>query len=119
MKPRFLLDEHVNRAVQRQIRRQYAEIDVLAVGDLNAPPSGTPDPDLLVWAEAHGFLLVTEDRSTMPVHLARHLDAERHSSGVLYIRPGASSRQIIEELHLIWTVATAEEFRDQALFIPL
>ena len=47
MKPRFLLDEHVNRAIQRQLWRLDSRIEVLAIGDPGAPPSGTPDPDLL------------------------------------------------------------------------
>jgi len=49
MKPRFLLDEHVNRAIQRQLRRLDPRIEVLAIGDPGAPPAGTPDPDLLRW----------------------------------------------------------------------
>jgi hypothetical protein len=119
MRPRFLLDEHVNRAVQRQLRRRSAEIEVLAIGDPDAPPRGTSDPEVLIWVEAHGFLLVTEDRSTMPVHLAQHRAAGRHVPGVLWIRPHVGIGEIIEELYLIWSVATAEEFVDQALFIPL
>jgi len=37
MKPRFLLDEHINRAVQRQLRRNQPDTEVLAVGDPGAP----------------------------------------------------------------------------------
>lgn len=33
MKPRFLLDEHINRAIQRQLRRLDPRIDVLAIND--------------------------------------------------------------------------------------
>jgi hypothetical protein len=32
MKPRFLLDENVNRAVQRQLQRLDREIEVLGIG---------------------------------------------------------------------------------------
>jgi len=38
MKPRFLLDENVELAVQRQLRRQDIRIEVLAAGDSGAPP---------------------------------------------------------------------------------
>jgi hypothetical protein len=80
---RFLLDEHSDRAVQRQLRRLDPRIEVLAIGDLGAPPSGTADPDLLVWIEAQGFLLVTKDRRTMPGHLERHLAGDRHVPGII------------------------------------
>ncbi len=36
--PRFLLDEHVPQAIQSQLLRLDAEIDVLMVGQLLAPP---------------------------------------------------------------------------------
>ena len=49
MKPRFLLDEHINRAIQRQLRRLNPQIEVLAIGAPEAPPTGTSDPNLLGW----------------------------------------------------------------------
>jgi len=53
MKPRFLLDEHINRAIQRQLRRHDSTIEVLAIGDPGAPEAGTLDPPLLDWIESH------------------------------------------------------------------
>jgi hypothetical protein len=119
MKPRFLLDEHVNRAIQRQLRRLDPQIEVLAIGDPGAPPAGTSDPDILGWLEENGYILVTENRSTIPVHLSDHFAAGRHIPGVFWIRPGVGIGRIIEELHLIWFVSTAGEYQDRLLFIPL
>lgn len=118
MKPRFLLDEHVNRAIQRQLRRLEPQIEVLVVGDPEAPPKGILDPELLVWLEANGYILVSENRSTIPVHLAEHYAAGRHIPGILWIRPSASLGGITEELYLIWFASTAEEYQDRTLFIP-
>jgi hypothetical protein len=119
MKPRFLLDEHVNRAIQRQLRRLDAQIGVLAIGDPGAPPTGTSDPDILIWLEENGYILVTENRSTIPLHLADHFAAGRHILGVLWIRPDVGIGRIIEELYLIWLASAAEEYQDRLLFIPL
>lgn len=119
MKSRFLLDEHVNRAIQRQLRRLDSRIDALAINDPGAPPAGTPDPDLLLWLEENGYILVTENRSTIPIHLADHYTAGRHVPGVFWIRPGARLGAVIEELYLIWYTSIADEFRDRTLFIPL
>ena len=47
--PRFLLDEHVPRAIQSQLLRLDAEIDVLVVGQPLTPSKGTLDPDILAW----------------------------------------------------------------------
>lgn len=119
MKPRFLLDEHVNRAIQRQLRRLDPEIDVLAIGDPEAPPAGTPDPDILNWMEENRYILVTENRSTIPSHLSDHFAAGRHIPGILWIRPDVGIGRIIEELYLIWVASTADEYEDRPLFIPL
>ncbi len=102
MRPRFLLDEHVNRAIQRQLRRLDPCIDVLASNDPAAPPAGTSDSDILLWIEKSGYILVTEKRSTIPGHLAEHIAAGRHIPGIFWIRPHASLHSIIEELYLIW-----------------
>ena len=119
MRPRFLLDEHIDRVIQRQLRRIDPRIDVLVVGDAFAPPAGTQDPELLIWAEEHTYLLVTEDRATIPNHLADHFAAGRHTAGLFWIRPYTPLGRIIEELYLIWSVSTDDEFIDHAFFIPL
>ena len=119
MKPRFLLDEHVNRAIQRQPSRLDARIEVLAIGDSGAPPAGTSDPDILGWLEENDYILVTENRSTVPVHLSDHFAAGRHIPGVFWIHPDVGIGRIIEELYLIWSASSAEEYQDRTLFIPL
>jgi hypothetical protein len=119
MKPRFLLDEHINRAIQRQLRRLDSRIDVLAIDDPGAPSAGTSDPDLLVWLEEEGYILVTENRSTMPKHLADHYAAGGRIPGILWVRPRVGLGAVIEELYLIWHASTADEYEDRTLFIPL
>ncbi len=119
MKPRFLLDEHVNRAIQRQLRRMNSQIEVLAIGDPGAPPAGTSDPNILGWIEENGYILVTQNRSTIPKYLSDHFVTGRHVPGVFWIRPGVGIGLITEELYLIWSTSTAEEFKDRSLFIPL
>ena len=119
MKPRFLFDEHVNRAIQRQLLRLNPNMDVIAIGDPGAPSTGTTDPEILNWLEESSYILVTENRSTIPRHLSDHFASGRHVPGVFWIRPGISLGKIVEELYLIWNTSSAEEYQDCALFIPL
>lgn len=118
-KPRFLLDENINRALQRQLRRLDAHLEVLAVGDPGAPNVGTADPEILAWIEENEYILVTENRRTMPDHLANHFAAGRHIPGVLWLRPRVGLGRIMEELYLLGSVCAAEEFRDCTLYLPL
>ena len=119
MKPRFLLDEHINRAVQRQLRRLDIRIDVLAIGDSGAPNAGTPDPDILDWLGQNSYILVTRNRRTIPAYLTERWAAGRHIPGIFWIRPGVGIGRVIEELYLIWVASAGEEYKDRALFIPL
>ena len=116
---RFLLDEHVNPAIQRQLRRLNSQIDVLRVGEAEAPPKGMLDREILVWLEQRNYILVTENRNTMPAHFAAYLAAGQHVPGILCIRPDVTIGQIIDELYTIWYASSAEECRDRVQFIPL
>jgi hypothetical protein len=118
VKPRFLLDEHVDPAIQRQLHRLEPRIEILVISQPDAPLKGTLDEDLLIWLEESNYILVTENRSTIPVHLADHFAKGRHIPGILWIRPNVNIGKIIEELYLIWLVSTAEEYQDRTLFIP-
>lgn len=119
MRPKFLLDEHVDPVYQRQLRRRNSQIEVVRIGDRDTLPAGSDDPDILVWAAENDFVVVTEDRSTMPSHIANHISMGRKFAGLLWIRPETSPGRIVEELYLIWMASEAEEYRNQALYIPL
>jgi hypothetical protein len=38
--------------------------------------------------------------------------------GIIWLRPGITLGHIIDELFLIWTASTAEEYQDALLFLP-
>lgn len=67
MSLQYLLDENVHPLYQIQLRRRAPELMVWAVGDPSAPPKGTLDPEILCWCEEHKFVLVTNNRKSMPV----------------------------------------------------
>ena len=66
---KYLLDEHVSPRFRQAFVRREPEMVVRRIGDAGAPPIQSADPDILLWCEAHGFSLVTNNRASMPVHL--------------------------------------------------
>ena len=52
-------------------------------GELNIPPLGS---DILNWCELNGFIVVTNNRNSMPVHLAEHLAQNRYIPGIFVLR---------------------------------
>lgn len=80
---------------------------------------GTPDPDILLWCEENGFILITNNRKTMPVHLASHLAANGHIPGIFILNEDMSMGEILDELILIAKAAFEDEYQDQIIFMPL
>lgn len=68
MSIQYLLDEHIPLLYRTQLVRRVPELTVRIIGDPDAPPRGTLDPDILIWCEIHNFILVTNNRKSMPKH---------------------------------------------------
>ncbi|MBC8117871.1 MAG: DUF5615 family PIN-like protein [Candidatus Saccharimonas sp.] len=100
------------------MRRMEPALDVHRVGQADMPRFGTPDQDILAFCEMSDRLLVTLDRASMPAHVVDHLATGRHMAGVLLVTPGCSFRQLLDDLLLIWSCSTAEEWRDVIHFLP-
>ena len=83
----FLLDEHLPKAWRRALVKRGVTCRIWRVGDPGAPPRASPDPDLLAWCETHSAALLTNNRSTMPGHLADHMAHGRHVPGIFIVEP--------------------------------
>ena len=63
---RYVLDENLRGPLWGLISRHNQKgnnpIDVVRVGDSNAMPLGTKDPELLRWAEEEGRILISHDK---------------------------------------------------------
>lgn len=117
-----LLDEHLRgplwQAILRHNLRGGAELYVVRVGDPPDLPLASEDPEILLWAEREGRILVTEDRHTMFGHLRDHLAAGRHSPGILVIRPGQRIRVLVECLVLVAHAGNPADFADAITYVP-
>ena len=118
----FVLDEHyrgkVARILRSPTRSTGLDIDIVCVGDVPDLPRGTPDEDLLIWAEREGRVVVCRDRATMPGHFHAHLAAGRHSPGVFCVRPKTTVAKLHVELELIVIAGDADDFIDRLDYIP-
>jgi hypothetical protein len=116
---KYLLDEHVNPRLRTALVRREPDMKVRRIGDVGVPPMQTGDPDILLWCEAHGFSLVTNNRASMPVHLRDHLVAGRHVPGVFVLNPNMTMGETIDELILIWAASDSDEYIDQLRYLPV
>jgi hypothetical protein len=118
----FVIDEHLRGALLQAIHTHNARggsfIDAVQVGDPDDLPLGSPDPDILSWAERAGRIVISQDYSTMRVHFDTHLQAARHSPGLLLLAPGSRLQAVVNMLEVIAHAGSPDDFLDQIYYIP-
>jgi hypothetical protein len=72
----------------------------------------------LTAAASEGRIVVTHDRSTMPVHFANFM-AGKDSPGVFILSQDLPLNVAVEELITIWEASEAEEWINTIQFLPL
>lgn len=115
----FLLDENMPSWWHAEIIRQQPHLTVWRVGDPGAPPLQSPDLVILAWCEAHHFLLVTNNRKSMPRHLADHVAQGHHVPGIFVVDPKVDIRELAEQLSLIEGTSLPQEYQDQIRHLPI
>jgi hypothetical protein len=117
---KYLLDENVDPLFRSGLLKREPTMVVLRVGSSpNAPRHGTLDPEILCWCEEHDFILITNNRKSMPVHLHDHLVEGRHIPGILQLNPKMSIRETIEELWIVWALSEEDEYGDRIAYLPV
>ena len=119
MTVKYLLDGNVDLDYRAQLLRHDPTLVAWAINDPGAPSKETPDPAILRWCEEHGFILVTNNRRSMPRHLADHLTEGRHIPGIFVLNPEMSMGETIEELIIIAAASFADEYQDLISYLPL
>ncbi len=114
----FLLDEHLPKWWRREIVRLAPGVQVWRVGDHGAPPLRSPDPILLEWCEVQGCVLLTDNRKSMPVHLADHVRQGRHLPGIFRVEARANVRKLASSLQMIVGASFEGEYQDQINHFP-
>jgi hypothetical protein len=118
----YLLDENLRGLLWTAMIRHNLDaefpIDALRVGDPSDLPLGSGDPEILIWCERNGRILVSADKSTLDSHLRRHLTTGSHSPGIFLIKPQASLSSVVEFLWIAAHASDPDEWRDRTWFVP-
>jgi hypothetical protein len=115
--PRFLADEDLSRSIVRATLRLEPGIEFAVVQDLGL--SGTADPDLLVFAQADRWLLVSHDVNTMRAAAEARIAAGLPMSGLFLAHQNRPIRPVAESLILIWGASQFEDWADSIVYLPI
>ncbi len=116
---KYLMDENVDPVYTNQLRRQKPDLVVWAVGEPDTPVKGTLDPEILYWCEEHNFVLITNNRKSMPVHLTDHIAEGHHMTGIFILNPNLSTGQNLDELILLAEYSFNNEYQNQIIHLPI
>jgi len=116
MRIRFQADADLNQRIVRAVRRGQPAIDFQTADE--AQIRSLNDPEVLVTAAAEGRIVVTHDRTTMPVHFATFI-GRQDSPGVFVLSQFLPLKLAAEELIMIWEASEAEEWTNILQFLPL
>ncbi len=116
---RFLIDENLRLSTVAALRRAEPSLDVHRVGQADMPRFGAADDEILRFCAASRRILVTLDRATIPTHVSDYLSGGGHTSGVLLVTSRCTFGRLIDDLLLIWSCSTDEEWIDSVHYLPL
>jgi predicted nuclease of predicted toxin-antitoxin system len=115
----LLLDENLPPAYRTYLGQRHPNVLVREIGDRNAPPDGTLDPEVLRWCEANEFVLITNNRASMPAQLAAHLAAGNSMPGIFTVNLNAPIHIVMEDALTVAFASNEADFRDLIIFLPL
>ena len=113
---KFQADADLNQAIVTGVIRRQSNIDFQTATE--AGLEGLKDLQVLALSAKQQRILVSHDRRTMPTEFAEFI-VNSQSSGVLIVSRNIALETVIEELILIWSVTTAEEWINRIAKIPL
>ena len=114
---RFLADEHIPPSIVRAIRRDLGEESVVEVRATELRES--TDAELLEWAADNGYVVLTYDKRTLVPDANDRIAAGLEMSGVVVIRRGVPTNDVVNDLMLIGQCGTLEDLKGQIYFVPL
>src|SRR5262245_34849735 len=114
---RLVTDEDVHDDTVRGLRRREPGLDVVRVQDVGL--DHTPGPIVLGWAAPEGRVLVTGDLNTMVGFAWGRVQSGLPMPGVLALLENVGIGRVIDDILLVAQCYTADEMKNQVLYIPL
>jgi hypothetical protein len=115
---KYLIDEQLADWLREALWRLEPAVEISVIADNGVLPRRTPDAVILNWAEANEVAILTRDTNTMIEASNRHCAVGGNTWGLFVLRKGFSLGPIVEDLHLIWSISNAEEWRNRVEYIP-
>jgi hypothetical protein len=113
---RFQADADLNQIIVAALLRRDPAVDFRAAAVSSL--TGLNDAQVLALAAADKRILVTHDAKTMPGHFAEFI-LSNESSGVIVVPQHLPVSAVVEELLLVASATSLEEWMNRICYLPL
>jgi len=113
---RYQADADLNQAIVTGVLRREPKVDFQTAFAANL--AGVKDFDVLAIAAQQQRILISHDRRTMPSEFAEFIISNQ-SPGLIIVSRKLRVEVAIEELLLIWSASSAEEWVNRIAKLPL
>jgi len=114
---RLLTDENFNGYIVRGLLRRRPDLEPVRVQDVGLGEAN--DPAILGWAAVHNYILLTQDRATVPDFAYERVTAEQPMPGVFIVNDRLSLRQAIDEILFLDECSEQDEWNHSVVYLPL
>ena len=116
MRIAFQADNYIDQTIVRILWQTEPAIDFRTAAQVDL--HGLDDPTVLSLAALEKRILVSSDQATMPLHFAEFIRTET-SYGLLIAPQSLNLNVVVNELLMIWTASTVEEWINRVVYLPL
>ena len=114
---RLLIDQDLDHDILRGLIRRIPQLDAVTASEIGM--SEATDPQLLTLAAWGGRIIVTHDRTTMPIHAAVLMERGKNIAGLFVVLRRLPLHQVIEDLELMITCSENDEWVNVIRYLPL
>jgi hypothetical protein len=112
---RFLADNDLAEVIITGLRKRCPMAEFNRIRDVAS--ARLSDPEVLEFAAARGYVVVSHDVSTMSKAGYDRIRSGQPMRGLLLIHQDSESSPILEFLEMICSASEAEEWHDQVVFL--
>jgi predicted nuclease of predicted toxin-antitoxin system len=113
----LLIDENFNHRILRGLRLRLPELNYQLVQEVEVFQK--EDPEVLDWATTHNRVVVTHDVNTMVRYAYVRLEAGQPLSGVVVVPKELAIGSAIDQLVILLTCCSLEEFSNRVIHLPI
>ena len=114
---RFLADENFNNDILRGVWRRIPDAQFIRVQDTEI--AGAEDPQVLEYAAAHGYLVLSHDVNTLRAFFYERVVAGLPAPGVFLVRKQLLIGRLVDDLELIILASEPSDWHGKITYLPL